>query len=74
MLLGLIYQLIRFIIDLVLIRTRSEVHLRAEVLALRHQLRALERKLGKPTWRPGLGTGHHVGTWRKCKMALHGAR
>ena len=52
MLLGLTYQLMRFIIDLVLVRTRSDTQLRAEVLALRHQLRVLERKLGKPAWQP----------------------
>ena len=44
MLLGLTYQFVRFIIDLVLVRTRSDTQLRAEVLALRHQLRVLERK------------------------------
>ena len=38
MLLGLTYQLIRFLTDLVLVRTRSDAQLRAEVLALRHQL------------------------------------
>ena len=52
MLLGLTYQLMRFIIDLVLVRTRSDTQLRAEVLALRHQLRVLERKVGKPDWQP----------------------
>src|SRR5215813_12169224 len=53
MLLGLTYQLIRFLTDLVLVRTRSDAQLRAEVLALRHQLRVLERKAGKPAWQPG---------------------
>ena len=53
MLLGLTYQLMRFITDLVLARTRSEAQLRAEVLALRHELRVLERKVGKPTWQSG---------------------
>ncbi len=52
MLLGLTYQLIRFIADLVLVRTRSDARLRAEVLALRHQLRVLERRVGKPAWQP----------------------
>jgi putative transposase len=52
MLLGLTYQLIRFIADL-LVRTRSDAQLRAEVLALRHQLRVLERRVGKPAWQPG---------------------
>ena len=53
MLLGLTYQLIRFLTDLVLVRTRSDAQLRAEVLALRHQLRVLGRKVGKPAWQPG---------------------
>src|SRR5215468_8619944 len=53
MLLGLTYQLMRFITDLVLVRTRSDAQLGAEVLALRHQLRLLERKVGKPVWQSG---------------------
>ena len=53
MLLCLTYQLIRFLTDLVLVRTRSDAQLRAQVLALRHQLRVLERKVGKPAWQPG---------------------
>ena len=53
MLLGLAYQLIRFIADLVLVRTRSDAQLSAEVLALRHQLRVLERRAGEPAWQPG---------------------
>lgn len=52
MLLGLACQLVLFITDLVLVRTRFDAQLRAEVLALRHQLRVLERKLGKPAWQP----------------------
>ena len=52
MLLGLTYQLVLFVLDLVLVRTRSDAQLRAEVLALRHQLRVLERKLGTPVWQP----------------------
>src|SRR5215470_2020597 len=52
MLLSLTYQLMRFITDLVLVRTRSDAQLRAEVLALRHQLRVLERKVGKPVSQP----------------------
>lgn len=53
MLLGLAYQLTRFLTDLILVRTGSDAQLRAEVLALRHQLRVLERKVGKPAWQPG---------------------
>jgi putative transposase len=52
MLLGLTYQLVRFVLDLVRTRTRSDAQLRAELLALRHQLRVLERKVGKPAWQP----------------------
>jgi len=53
MLLGLLYQLIRFIADLVLVRTCSDAQLCAEVVALSHQLRALEPRVGKPGWLPG---------------------
>src|SRR5215470_19865526 len=53
MLLGLTYQLVLFVVDLVLIRSRSDAQLRAELLALRHQLRVLERKVGKPARQPG---------------------
>jgi transposase InsO family protein len=52
MLLGLTYQLVRFLTDLVLVRIRSDAQLRAEVLALRHQLRVMERKMGRPAWQP----------------------
>ena len=53
MLLALLYQLVRYLTDLALVRTQSDAQLRAEVLALRHQLRVLERKVGKPAWQPG---------------------
>src|SRR5215813_9631022 len=53
MLLSLAYTLARFLAELCLVRIRSNLQLRAEVLALRHQLRVLERKLGKPRWQPG---------------------
>jgi hypothetical protein len=52
-LLSLAYSFARFLTDLCLVRIRSDAQLRAEVLALRHQLRILERKLGKPRWKPG---------------------
>src|SRR5215472_17080325 len=38
---------------LALLRTRSDAQLRAEVLAVRHQLRELERRVGNPAWLPG---------------------
>lgn len=52
MLLCLTYQVVCFVLDLVLVRTLSDAQLRAEVLALRHQLRVMERKTGKPAWQP----------------------
>src|SRR5215467_2056282 len=52
MLLALLYQLVRYLTDLALVSTQSDAQLRAEVLALRHQLRVLERKVGKPVWQP----------------------
>src|SRR5262245_32894189 len=48
MLLGLAYQLLRFIADLVLVRIRTDAQLRAQVLALRHQLRLLDESAGPP--------------------------
>src|SRR5499427_9938410 len=53
MLLALLYQLVRYLTDLVLVSTQSDAQLRAEVLGLRHQLRVLERRVGKPAWQPG---------------------
>src|SRR5215472_16444345 len=47
MLLSLAYTLARFLADLCLVRIRSDVQLRAEVLALRHQLRVLNGSLGR---------------------------
>ena len=52
MLLSLAYTLFGFLADLLLVRRRSDARLLAEVLALRHQLRVLERKVGKPRWQP----------------------
>lgn len=46
----LAYALVRFLAELLLIRLRSDAQLRAEVLALRHQLRVLERQSRKPRW------------------------
>ncbi len=50
---SLAYALIRFLADLFLVRIHSDAQLPAEVLALRQQLRVLERKLGKARWQPG---------------------
>jgi hypothetical protein len=48
MLFSLAYSLARFLAELLLVRHRSDAQLRAEVLALRHQLRILERQAGPP--------------------------
>lgn len=53
MLASVIYATLRFVLDLLLIQRRTEAELRAEVLALRHQLDVLERQVGKPRRRPG---------------------
>lgn len=50
MLLSLVYLLVRFLADVLVVRIRSDGQLRAEVLALRHQLRVLERKVGRRGW------------------------
>lgn len=52
MILNLLYALVRFVIDLLLVRGRRESYLRVEVLALRHQLRVLERQRRRPRWQP----------------------
>ena len=39
------YSLVRFLLDALLTRRQSELRLRAEVLALRHQIRVLERQV-----------------------------
>ena len=52
MLPALLYQLVRYPTDLALVSTQSDAQLPAEVLPLRHQLRVLERKVGKPAWQP----------------------
>jgi hypothetical protein len=49
---ALLYSLVRFLLDALLTRRQSELRIRAEVLALRHQLRVLERQLRRPRWQP----------------------
>src|SRR5712692_8177891 len=53
MLASLLYAALRFLLDLLIIQGRTEIELRAEVLALRQQLNVLERQVGKPRWQPG---------------------
>jgi len=52
MILNLLYTLVRFVLDLLLVRGRPESYLRVEVLALRHQLRVLERQRQRRRWQP----------------------
>ena len=49
---ALLYSLVRFLLDALLTRRQSELRLQAEVLALRHQLRVLERQVRRPRWQP----------------------
>src|SRR5215472_12605799 len=49
---SLAYAVVRLLLEILIVRGRSNTRLRAEVLALRHQLRVLERQVGRPRWRP----------------------
>jgi putative transposase len=53
MLFQLLYSIVRLIVDVAKVWSRTEVELQAEVLALRHQLRVLERQVSRPRWQPG---------------------
>ena len=52
MLFSLAYAVVRLLLEVLIVRGRSDTRLRAEILALRHQLRVLERQVGRPRWRP----------------------
>ena len=49
---ALLYPLVRLLLDALLTRRQSELRLRAEVLALRHQPRVLERQVRRPRCQP----------------------
>ena len=48
----LAYAVVRLLLEVLIVRGRPNAKLRAEVLALRHQLRVLERQVSRPRWRP----------------------
>ena len=52
MLYSFLYDLLRLMIEILIVRSRGDAELRAEVLALRHQLGVLERQIGRPRWLP----------------------
>jgi putative transposase len=52
MILGLIYSIVRSVLDLLVLRRKTEAALQIEVLALRHQLRVLERQVHRPRFQP----------------------
>src|SRR5216683_3623354 len=52
MILGLIYSIVCSMLDLLILRQRTEAALQVEVLALRHQLRVLERQVHRPHFQP----------------------
>jgi len=49
---ALLYSVVRFLLDALLTRRQSDLQLQAEVLALRHQLRVLQRQVRRPRWQP----------------------
>src|SRR5215475_7243578 len=49
---ALLYAVVRFLLDALLTRRQSASSLQAEVLALRHQLRVLQRQVRRPRWQP----------------------
>src|SRR5262249_38722933 len=49
---ALLYAVVRFLLDALLTRRQSASRLQAEVLALRHQLRVLQRQVRRPRWQP----------------------
>ena len=49
---ALAYAIARFLLEVLIVRRMPDAELQSEVLALRHQLRVLERQVGRTRWRP----------------------
>lgn len=49
---SLLYAVVHLLLEILIVRGRPTARLEAEVLALRHQLRVLERQVGRPRWQP----------------------
>jgi hypothetical protein len=43
-----LYAVVRLLLEILIVRGQPDAGLRAEVLALCHQLRVLERQVGRP--------------------------
>ena len=52
MLFALLYAAVHLLLEILIVHSRSKARLEAEVLALRHQLRVLDRQVGPPRWQP----------------------
>jgi putative transposase len=52
MILGLFYSIVRSLLDLLVLCRKTEAALQIEVLALRHQLRVIERQVHRPRFQP----------------------
>jgi putative transposase len=53
MLLAILYAVVRLLLDLVVVRCRSDTTRDLELLALRHEVRVLRRRTKRIAWRPG---------------------
>src|SRR5215472_16157681 len=47
---ALAYTVVRFLLEVLIVGRKPDAKLQAEVLALRHQLRVLERQVGRLRW------------------------
>jgi putative transposase len=52
MILGVLYSVVRSLLDLLVLSRKADAALHVEVLALRHQLRLFERQVRRPCFQP----------------------